>query len=753
MAIFCGVAVCAIARDIVTVVPNEAQPYAADPLPALGSNHPLAHELASSGRTHPYLFFDQTSLARLRQRADMEPYKSLRVRLIAHADACLARPVPPPASPPANVPMYLPGGQYNPEFLRTNYDDLYKQSYVIAEVIPTLGFAYQLTGDERYGRSGKEWLLAFANRPILVKKDSEADFEAANVMFGLALGYDWLAGLLSETDKQTVRATLTHMAGPMVVSAEHLLALPNPQASRGYMGGDHTIRTHGLFGLAALALLYELPEAEHWLDLEVTLHRDRLYPSAWAPDGEYLDAWDHFDSSLQDPIPFLVALKRLGGEDLFNNPRLAPRFSGIPRYWLYGLEETSFGPAASYAWLALAAQRQDALAQWLVLRDPKLSKVNEIFAYLFLDPALQPAAPQPPRGGIYWPYGGLVKLCTDWTPLGILLPYRCGVEIGKDYGDQNGIHLRAGGDWVLPRLNDSPGLRSGQPEEFNWELYGWFRGSPAQNVVVPAPDGIADAAILDRTGHVPLDGGIQFAVYPPMKGRHYNEQWQAGPDIRRNGDLRVVSLGPVADYVCGEAHRAYSVDAPALWVRHVFLSKPVSGGAPAYILLCDEVRSGGTQQKYALQLHPGYTYTTLPDGLSVAGRLAGLDVHLLEPSELKYTEKLTPAPLVGQRTRFVQWETPAPVPGVVYLTALVPRLKRDDRVTLTFQAATVPGGWSISVRDRNVDDLVVFRSEGAGRVSVGGRDYRGTAALLRKVDADRESIFIFGESRDHAQRP
>jgi hypothetical protein len=125
----------------------------------------------------------------------------------------------------------------------------------------------------------------------------------------------------------------------MMAQAKDIMGRPQPALMRGYMEGNHPRRTHGMFAMAPLALLYEVPAAQTWLDTEIHYHRDRLYPSAYAPNGEYGDAWDHFTSGLDDPTPFVVALQRMGGEDLFNDPHLLERFRGLPRFFLYGLEQ------------------------------------------------------------------------------------------------------------------------------------------------------------------------------------------------------------------------------------------------------------------------------------------------------------------------------------------------------------------------------------------------------------------------------
>ena len=438
--------------------------------------------MAAKRRQHPYLFFDAGSRQALRDRSKTEPFRTLAERIRVHAEACLKRQIPPMAVDPEGIPRQLPDGSWNPAWLRHSYDPntYYAQCYAVKEVIPTLAFAYQLTGDRRFGDAGKEWLLSFAARPKFCPTGDGADFVAGYTAFGMALGYDWLWELLSEPERRQVQQALTVLAMPMVAAAKDILTRPHPNLHRGWFGNNHTTRSHGLFGLTPLALLYELPEAAEWLDAEIQLNRDRLYPSAWAPDGEHLDAWDHFRESLEDPIAFVVALKQMGGEDLFSDPSLAPRFRGIPRFFLYGLEQRFDGWPRYYAWPVLASHLRDPVAQWLGTHDNGPQRIDDVFGYLFYDPEVKASPPADPPGSVYWPYAGMVKMCSDWGPQGILIPFRCGPEIGKDLGDQNGFRLHAGGEWLLPRLFglSFPQRKPGQPAEFDWDLMAWFWARP-----------------------------------------------------------------------------------------------------------------------------------------------------------------------------------------------------------------------------------------------------------------------------------
>lgn len=722
----------------------------ADPLQQLGANKPSAGEMADYPRQHPYLFFDSSSRLELRARTNTEPYRSLLERIRGHADQCLSLPLPATARVIDGIKQLLPDGSYNPEYLKNNYDDLYKQSSTVLDVIPALGFAWQVTGDQRYGAAGKRWLLNFASRPQLARIDRATDFDAANMMTGLALGYDWLAELLDADEKQQVKLALSGLARPIFAAGKKILADSRPELSRGILGGNHATTTHSLFGLTALALLYELPEAQQWLDMEIQLQRDRLLPSMWAPDGEYIDGWDHFSAGLDAPVPFLVALKRLGGEDLFNNRNLRPRFRGISNYWLYGLEmrcRSNLGASDLYGWYALAGQLRDPIAQWIVTRASNLKTVDPIWAFLFFDPTVEAVPPKDPDGGsVYWPYSGMVKLATGWTSIkDVLISFRCGPEIGKDYGDQNGFRLYAGREWIVPRLADADRLQS-EPLEFNWDLYAWFRGSPAQDVIVLDPDDIADFSTFSSTGRIELNGGIQYAEYPPMKGREYAKQWLSGPAIPKRGELRTVHFDRALDYVCGEAHRAYTSIVPSLWVRHILLAKGDADGRQPYAVICDEAEADEPARTFAWQIHARRPMKLVGQSLYILGQNTTLGVQFMAPADDLLVEKKTPAPLESQRSEFIQWQTNGPKNRCFFLTVLLPQPSGSKTQPPSFHLIQALGGWAISVQSSLGEDLVLFRSERAKLVRAGGVVTTSSAALFRKTPSAPDMLYILGKN-------
>lgn len=752
-------------------LPNLASAIPWDPLPPLRANHPSAAEMAQVKQAHPYLFFTAESRETLRQRRNQEPFTTLEKRIRKRADEYVLREAPPQATM-RKLPMYLPDGSYNPEYAEEEYaNQFFKQSYLMREVIPTLGFAYQLTGERAYAEAGKRWLLAYARREKFTPPGREADFHIAQVMFALSLGYDWLHEALDEKERDEVRSRLVQLSGPMHEAGKEILNQPVRSLSRKSLGGNHFRRTHGMFSLTPLVLLYEVTEAQQWLDVELQVQRDRLYPSGYAPDGAYQDAWDHYRSSLDDPMPFAAALHHMGGENLFDDPNLGPRFRGMPFHFLYGLEGRWLDrpwnaqnwsgqnePSEIFSWLVLASQLRDPVAQWIAMRDNGLARIDEVFAYLFYDPTVPAVPPVDPHGSVYFPYSGLVKLAEGWGRNDFLLSFRCGTRLAVDKGDQNGIRVRAGGKWLAPNAPDV-GRLPAQSDLINYDLMGWFWGSPGQNVIVANPAGMSTLQTYQETGALPIAGGVQWSTYTEFRNNiggakntqkrqpvyRAKEEWLTDPSVPKSGELRVVQFGGDLDYVLGDNRRAFFFRQPEFSERHVLLVKGGKGKGMAYVLICDEIGFGdGEPETFGWQLHVDAPVKGAGDRVDIQGPAADLQVRWLLPADGQLIRLKTPAPIEAERTDYVQYRTRAPAKTAVYLTALLPREHQAGKPLPEMKLVPAEGGWAVEVRTEEGVDLILFRAHKSTAVGAGSVRSQGTAALLRQPKDGEPVLYSLG---------
>jgi hypothetical protein len=70
-------------------------------------------------------------------------------------------PLPTPATIRNDIPEKLPGGTLNPAYLREfDCNQFGLKGYLMFKAIPTLSFAYQLSGQRRYAEAGRQRLVS-----------------------------------------------------------------------------------------------------------------------------------------------------------------------------------------------------------------------------------------------------------------------------------------------------------------------------------------------------------------------------------------------------------------------------------------------------------------------------------------------------------------------------------------------------------------------------------------------------------------
>ena len=166
----------------------------------------LLPESACAGAPHPRLLMNPERLARV--RATRDGGGDARVAydaLLKHADGYLRsidaeRPLP-------GILDFEPDADRTPHQQRGQFEGRFTAAVIPIEI---LAAAYQITGDERYGRHAARALVNAA-------RTLDADHAALNSGFyytrtfyvrALAFGYDWLWHLLTPDERRDVKTTL-----------------------------------------------------------------------------------------------------------------------------------------------------------------------------------------------------------------------------------------------------------------------------------------------------------------------------------------------------------------------------------------------------------------------------------------------------------------------------------------------------------------------------------------------------------------
>ncbi len=262
--------------------------------------------LTSPVSSHPRLFFTAQELNVLRaKRTAPGVYGLLWKNIKTSADWCLNRPLRTTwIAPVTPDPIYL-----------NLYDRFYAMMHDMA-VMEHLAFAYAYSAEQRYFDGAKNWALA-AGRIWKKEADGEPDqnkaYAALRLLKGLAVSYDLLFDKLIPSDRDELRNIIVDIG-----SRYYQWYVQNPT-----MAGPGQDKHHGSveaasFGVAALALLGDVPEVNDWLALAIKKHTEYLLPQALTKSGNQEQSSNFWASTMQYRLFFMDALLRVTGQNLFS---------------------------------------------------------------------------------------------------------------------------------------------------------------------------------------------------------------------------------------------------------------------------------------------------------------------------------------------------------------------------------------------------------------------------------------------------
>ena len=407
---------------------------------------------AESKLGHPRLYFTAADVPRLREARSGGQHQKMWKNIQESADWCLTlTPRKQWIAPVAPDPIY---------------ENLYDRFYAIMgdlAVTEHLAFAYALSGDDRYGEAARQWVLASC-RAWRHEADGAVDggkaYAVCRFLKGVAVGYDVVYDRFSETEREEIRQTLGRITKMYYTD---YFATP-AKAGPGFHT-HHAIVEWASFGVAALALLGEDPEAKTWLDATVTKFEKHLLPTGLAADGSQIEGATFWASTMQYRLFFMDALRRVTGKDLFGphekymNADLAlasvaaEKFPGYSRYHQNVVHEASYGQLDYYSpvLVKLAREYRRPIFQHLALWDHTLGNIQKSryitptkkiamlfefggYAYVWYDPGVAAAADEK-RLSYHFPAVGEAYSRASWLPGDLLV----GVS------SRNGAVIHAGG--------------------------------------------------------------------------------------------------------------------------------------------------------------------------------------------------------------------------------------------------------------------------------------------------------------------
>lgn len=279
-------------------VPPEAPPF---PQPTLDT---LLDRLP---KEHPRLFYRPEDIGHLKGLA-AGPLAERWKGLVEQADTLLKSP--PDVSEP---PKYPEGTVRLSEEWKAIWWGNRRRAIAVADSAATLGFVYQLSGEEKYANAARDLLVALTTWDPEGSTQYQYNDEAAMpLLYMTSRAYDWAYPALSDDDRKAV-IEMMRIRGEQcfkhLIGRDHLW---QPYAS-------HSNRAWHFLGEVAIAFHGNIPEADRWLDFAMTVFYT-AYPVWSDSDGGWHEGIAYWSSYMNRFMYWAHTVRAAFGIDVFERP-------------------------------------------------------------------------------------------------------------------------------------------------------------------------------------------------------------------------------------------------------------------------------------------------------------------------------------------------------------------------------------------------------------------------------------------------
>jgi hypothetical protein len=336
--------------------------------------------------------------------------------------------------------------------------------------VPWQALAWLVTQDVKYLEGARKWMLRICEYPHWEHNNSLA---AGECLFGVSVGYDWLHGVLQNSERKAVREKLVYQAEAM---------RKGPPVHRDMWLANHNHVEHLGLAAAGFALYGEVDQAGEWIRQADLVFRTVLRTSS--RDGSSTEGHQYWAYSAESILRYAELARDLLGENLYTAEWLKsvpdfiihsmlPDFSSQNCVMSFGDSHRTYeshGPA--HILYRVAAEYRNAHAQWLALEMQRRGVGRNAYCgwanLLWYDETLE-AKPiwQLPR---FWNFDdiGWITSRSGWDPNAVMVGFKCGPmhgrkaqqyydahpessrEIGGGHGhpDVNSFQIYAHGKWL-----------------------------------------------------------------------------------------------------------------------------------------------------------------------------------------------------------------------------------------------------------------------------------------------------------------
>ena len=601
--------------------------------------NPVPKSLEKMRGVHPRLYLTKESIADLKIKITTTD-KSQWENLLANADRILKRT-------PA---VYDPKDEQEQLFMRN-----------VGNFIPTLAFAYVLSGDKKYFDAAKIWAMNACSYPTWGILDCRnGGLASGHQLFGLALFYDWCYNDLDDDTRMIIRETFLtrgentfrHAAEGNIVSDRAMYALrPWPEWDEAWLQNHLWINSCGL-AAAGMAIFDEDPAgiALPWIGF--TLNRYAHAFAIFDKDGASHEGPGYWTYGLEWMLKFSYLAQTLLDVDFFSDspiPGLTPDLAGLDYeggswfrntadYYLYmtlphnhwknsqsvnvdygdSPRELWYGP--SYMLRYLSSHYKNGHAQWLadlVIEQKVNGNVSPWLDVIWNNSDVKPVPPDDLPTFKLFSDIGVVSTRTGWDGDESMLVFKCGPYIGKR-AIENMTYCPSSAHHV-------------HPDTGNFMLFGAGEWLIRDDGYMAKFAGQHNTLLIDGKGQMG-EGGDAF------DGSMLHA-------LKREPTLTVAEQSSRLDHLIGNATQSYPDESGLKnFTRHILFLKP------DVLLILDEI-SAASEHNFELRFHPEQMKADRDGNAFITrGDLASMRLDVLTPENTALSTEVMDIILRGDLT-------------------------------------------------------------------------------------------------------
>jgi hypothetical protein len=325
--------------------------------------------------------------------------------------------------------------------------------------VPWQALAYLMTGRPEYYEGARKWMLTICEFP---QWENGRSLSGGECLFGIATGYDWLHGRLTNKERAFVREKLVRQAD--------LMANGPPVHHDRWLANHNHVEHLGL-AAAGFALFDEHPGAIGWIRQSDLVFRAMLHMAG--SDGSSTEGHQYWAYTTEALLRYTELARDLLGVNYYGSEWL----KSVPDFIIYSTlpgfdkencvmsfgdshrEYSSHGP--THILYRLAAEYRNPHAQWLakemerrgVGRDAYCTWANLLWYDETLEPAPLTSLPT------FWHYDdiGWVTARSGWEDEAVMVGFKCGPMHGhkaqRYYESNRGANHEIGGGHGHPDVN------------------------------------------------------------------------------------------------------------------------------------------------------------------------------------------------------------------------------------------------------------------------------------------------------------